>query len=155
MTFTLQADSLGTSGESLLRWAESLRVPVQQEMAARLQDITQNNFGLDGEDRPSEWQPLSIGYARTAHGGDTTPKEILSGDMLDSIRVEDTSPEFARVFTDMDYAATQQWGGGEWNTPARPFFPLFGSEDSPELTPYSEAEVWTAAREEVDRQTRK
>jgi len=131
-----------------------MRVPVQSEMANRLQDITQNNFGYEGEDRPIPWQPLSPRYAVVAHGGDTTPTEILSGDLKDSIRVESSNPEFARVFTDLDYSATQQWGGGEWNIPARPFFPIW-PEQNPQITEHTAREIQNAAEEEVYRQARK
>lgn len=150
MNLTLEIGSLEGFSQSLLQWAESLRQPVQSAMAARLQDITQSNFGAgDGEDRPAPWQPLSQGYAKAAHAGDTTPTEILSGDMRDSIHVDDDSAEFARVFTDLEYAPEQQWGGGEWNTPARPFFPLIGDESSAVLTEHSASEIRLAAEQAI------
>lgn len=150
MTLTLQVESLDGLGEALTAWAEGLRVPVQDAMATRLQDIVQSNFGPgEGEDRPTPWQKLSQGYAKAAHGGDTTPTEILTGDMRDSIQVESGNPEFSRVFTNIDYASIQQWGGGDWDTPARPFFPLVGDENSAQLTEYSQAEIRAAAEEAV------
>jgi phage gpG-like protein len=151
MTLTLQVDSLEGFGESLRAWAEGLRIPVQEAMANRLQDITQGNFGDgDGIDRPFPWQKLSRGYADKAHGGDTTPTEVLLGDLHDSIQVDASNPEFSRVFSDLDYAPIQQWGGGDWNIPARPFFPLIGDETSAVLTPYAEAEVRQAAMEAIE-----
>lgn len=152
MNFTLEADFSATFSADLLRWAESLRVPVQDAMAETLQSIVQSNFGVgEGEDRPEPWQPLSQGYAKAAHGGDTTPTEILSGDMKDSIQVETGNPEYARVFTNCEYAAIQQWGGGEWNTPARPFFPIVGDQNTGTLTQHTQDELRQSAEEAIAR----
>lgn len=151
MTFTLEVESLDTLERQLIEFAESLRVPAQDAMARTLQDIISANFGPgEGEDRPERWQPLSQGYAKTAHGGDTTPTEILLGDLKDSIQVESDDPDHARVFTNNEYAAIQQWGGGEWNTPARPFFPIIGSQESGTVTPYTEQQIRLAAEEAIE-----
>jgi phage gpG-like protein len=151
VTYTLEVESLDRLEEQLAEFVESLRVPVQDAMARTLQDITQANFGPgEGEDRPERWQPLSQGYAKAAHGGDTTPTEILTQDLKDSIQVESDDPDHARVFSDIDYAPIQQWGGGEWNTPARPFFPIIGDQDTGVLTPYTEEQIRLAAEQAIE-----
>jgi phage gpG-like protein len=152
MTVTIQVGSLDALGSALMELANGLRVPVQDAMAETLQSIVQSNFGVgEGEDRPEPWQPLSQGYAKAAHGGDTTPTEILSGDMKDSIQVETGNPEYARVFTNCEYAAIQQWGGGEWNTPARPFFPIIGDRNTGTLTQHTQDELRQSAEEAIAR----
>lgn len=150
MTFELEVESLEDLERQVQQLFDDLRVPVQRSMAYRLQDITQSNFGAgEGEDRPEPWQQLSWNYAQRFHGGILTPTETLTGDMRDSIQVEDTNPEFSRVFSDLDYAPIQQWGGGEWNTPARPFFPIVGDQTTGVLTQYTETELHLAAEEAI------
>jgi hypothetical protein len=146
VTLVLELDSLAGL-EGLIDWAESLRVPVQDEMAVRLSDIVLQNFGDDGIDRPVPWTPLGPGYALRKHGGDRTPREVLSGELRSSIDVELGNPEQSRVFTENEYASEQQWGHvwGDYAVPPRPFFPLIGDETDAVLTPYSESEVYLAA----------
>jgi hypothetical protein len=110
VTFELEVASPVGMGDSLLAWAEGLRVPLQDAMAIRLSDIVLQNFGDDGIDRPIQWKPLRAGYAAEFHDGDQTPREILTGALMASIDVELGNPEHSRVFTDCDYAAEQQWG---------------------------------------------
>lgn len=123
---------------------------IQNAMAIPIADICFNNFGYEGQDRPQPWHALSPNYAKEFHDGDQTPTLELSGDLKASIQIQPSNGEYARVFTDNDYALSHQWGI-EGKLYARPFFPLIGDENSSELTPFAEAEAIAAATVEVER----
>lgn len=123
---------------------------IQNAMTIPLADIVFNNFGYSGQDRPVQWPPLGGKYALEFHAGDITPTLQLSGALQESIKIEPSNGEYARVYTDNDYAELHQWGvPGKLH--ARPFFPLYGDENMSELTPFSELEVMNAANAEVER----
>ncbi len=151
MSLSISPSSLTDIADELLRAGEAMKVAAQDAMAVRLKNIVLNNFGPGlGEDRPEEWPLLGTGYANEFHDGDRTPTEILNGDMRASIQVELGNPEFSRVYTDCPYAGIQQWGGGEWATPPRPFFPITGTPDNFELTPYAKNELLESARNAIE-----
>jgi hypothetical protein len=121
---------------------EEIRIPIQAAMASRFATIVGHNFGFEGEDRPKPWPALSFDYAQHYHKGVDVPTEILSGDMMNSVRIDETNPDAASVFVDpaIEYAASQQ--------ATRPFFPM---TDDGELTPYAIDEVTRAAQNEAER----
>lgn len=123
---------------------------IQNAMAIPIADICYNNFGYDGQDRPLPWHSLGSKYAIEFHGGDTTPTLELSGDLKASIAIDPSNGEYARVYTDNDYASLHQWGV-EGKLYARPFFPLVGDESSAELTPFAQSEAVSAANAELER----
>jgi len=145
LTFEITVDANMLEAE-LDKLFEDLRVPVQDQAAITLSDIVLQNFGDEGVDRPEPWPMLSPLYAVRAHGGDRTPREILSGDFRSSIDVELGNPEHSRVFAHVDYSGDQQWGSmwGNHVVPPRPVFPIRGNEDHAELTEYSEGEIRNA-----------
>jgi phage gpG-like protein len=116
----------------------------------RIQDITQQNFGTTGIDRPQEWPQLKKRYAAEFHDGDTTPTLMLDEEkhtlvngavphLVDSFRAEATENS-ASLTNESPYADVHQLGLGA--VPARPFYPVQGSE----LTPKTEKEV----RDKID-----
>ena len=140
MTFELDISSMDLA-EAIQAKFEEVRVPIQAAMANRFASIVHNNFGFDGEDRPKVWPTLSFEYAKKYHKGVDIPTEILSGDMMNSVRIEENNPEFASVFVDpsIEYAAEQQ--------KTRPFFPVLNGQ----LTPYAIDQVTRAAQNEAER----
>ena len=141
MTFELDISSMNL-GEAIQAKFDEVRVPIQAAMANRFASIVHNNFGFEGEDRPRNWPLLSFDYARKFHKGVDTPTEILSGDMMNSVRIDENNPDAASVFVDpsIEYAAEQQG--------MRPFFPM---DVTGELTPYAKDEVIRAAQNEAER----
>ena len=101
-----------------------LKRRIQGGMAMAFHDTVVHNFGDTGEDRPVEWRFLSPKYAEEFHGGDLTPREILAGDMMESVLVDSDSVDAASVYTNCPYAEEQQNGNSEINLPPRPFFPM-------------------------------
>ena len=140
MTFELDISSMNLA-EQIQAKFEEVRVPIQAAMANRFASIVHNNFGFEGEDRPKSWPSLSFDYAQHYHRGVDVPTEILSGDMMNSVRIEENNPDAASVFVDpsIEYAASQQ--------ATRPFFPMLGGQ----LTPYAIDEVTRAAQNKAER----
>ena len=128
---------------------EEVRVPIQAAMANRFASIVHNNFGQEGEDRPTQWPMLSRNYANAFHDGSRIPTETLSGDLQSSIQIDETNPDAAVVWTDCPYAAEQQ--NGSAHVPARPFFPIIGVGSGASLTPYTLDQVMRAAENEAER----
>ena len=150
MKITLEIDASSLIASLPLN---QIKVAAQDAMAYQFSEITIGNFGPgDGIDRPIDWPSLSPLYAIRKHGGDTTPTEILSTDLMMSIQVDGGNLEFSECYTDQDYAMIQQWGGKEWgrNIPARPFMPLIGDENESVLTPYTEQECINAAQTAIE-----
>jgi phage gpG-like protein len=143
MNFELTVQSL--TPEMII--SDEVKIACQNAMAFRFGDIATNNFGLSGEDRPTEWPDLSPVYASVYHDGNRIPTLELSGDLKSSIRI-DPQLDAATVFTDNSYAAKQQWGDSLTKLPARPFFPIY-SDGS--FTPYTEAECLKACSDELER----
>lgn len=133
---------------SLRKDIERVRVGVEQAMAERFFEIVRSNFGPSGVDRPQDWNPLSPPYAKKVRRDYATL--FVTGRLEAGVKME-TTPEFSRVFisdSDVSYASAQQWGEGEHNLPARPYFPI---DQSGNLTPFSQAEVEMAARDAMAR----
>lgn len=150
MEYSISITKNFSSGDLNYLFTEGDMTRIQNAMAIPLADIIFNNFGYGGQDRPVEWPVLSRGYAHEFHGGDETPTLQLSGALQDSVKIEPSNGEYARVFTDNEYAEAHQWGvPGKLH--ARPFFPLFGDANFSELTPFAESEVVSAANLEVER----
>ena len=129
------------------RLEDEIPVKLQSAAAFRFADIAVNNFGFDGEARPKVWKSLSKPYADEFHGGARTPTLILSGDMQESIRIENEL-EKSVVVCDSPYAEDHQEGVPSRNLPARPFFPM--TEDG-EATEYAQVECLAAAGMELER----
>lgn len=123
---------------------------IQNAMAIPIADICVNNFGYEGQDRPTPWHALGGRYALEFHGGDTTPTLELSGDLKSSIAIQPSNGEYSRVYTDNEYASLHQWGV-QGKLYARPFFPLVGDESNSELTPFAQSEATAAAASELER----
>lgn len=152
MTLTLDIDQSAFE-KSVLDCFASVKVPCQAAMANTFATVVHHNFGDDGEDRPSEWQPLRKGYAERYHGGDRTPKLILSGDLQRSIEIDEAGEEAATVSTSNPYAILMQEGGQNeegFNIPARPFFPIVGGE----ATPYTAQKCLDACGAQLERSLR-
>lgn len=141
-----------TGIESIL--AEELRILKivgQAAMAEKFFEITRENFGDTGVDRPLEWANLSPKYARRVGRDHATL--FLSGELESSLNFDGTNPEFSEVWTDNDYALAHQFGNPSRNLPPRPFMPLTNESDSEyaELTDYAAEQVVAAAQAEIDR----
>ena len=131
----------------------NLKLSAQSAMANQFALITIGNFGPgDGSHRPIPWKSLNYLYAIRNHGGDTTPTEILSTDLMMSISVESLNLDAAECFTEVEYANLQQWGGWEGNRkiPPRPFMPLIGDENQSVLTPYAEQQCLAKAENAIE-----
>lgn len=103
---------------------DKIRVPVQDAMAERFEIMVKQNIGSqDGDYRPTEWSPLSKGYAKRVGRPYATLK--LTGELENSIARESSSDE-ASVVCSISYAAEHQYGEGK--LPARPFFPIMSGE---------------------------
>ena len=132
MNVTLDMDSEAFA-QSVGAELAVLKVPCQAAMAMSFAEDAYNSFGVDGQNRMSEWPALSMAYALKKHGGDTTPTLVLSGELRESIRngIDATNEDAATVSTDVPYADLMQNGGVNANdrvVPARPFFPIVGDE---------------------------
>lgn len=145
MTFTLQLELGDLLHQQLI---DEIKIGCQAAMANRFASVVHNNFGgFGGEDRPFPWQSLSRGYADEFHGGSRLATLELTGALRESIQIDDTSYEAAKVWTDNEYAFDQQNGNSETRLPARPFFPMVGDS----FAPYTESECIAAAQAELER----
>ena len=111
--------------------SEGRRRILLSQLAGAIVDVTQKNFGDTGVDRPYEWADLEEDYALEVHGGDQTPRLILTEDehekrhpgephMLDNFNVE-LGSDFAMITNLSPYASEHQEGLGRMY---RPFFPV-------------------------------
>ncbi len=109
-----------------------------------IQDITQQNFGPSGIDRPQPWKPLSQNYASEWKDGDTTPTLMMSDEkhnlrnpnlphLIDCFDAK-VNEDKAVLTNRSPYADNHQLGLG---IPARPYYPVNGDE----LTPYAESKM--------------
>ncbi len=113
--------------------------------------MTKENFGATGKWRSQGWKPLTKNYQkRIRYYG--PPKLVLRGTLKSSIRLAVDSNR-ALVFTDSEYAAVHQWGGGN-NIPPRPYFPVYGSGDNVRLTKRAEFELQNVLQSELNRMIR-
>lgn len=126
----------------------SVAANCETAMAYRYYTLVDGNFGMTGTSRPNYWPALSAEYAKEFHGGNRIPKLQLTGDLQESIQVQESTGDGAEVYTNNPYALDHQYGVPERNLPARPFFPLIGDS----LTPYSQAECIQACANEFERQ---
>ncbi|MDE2097601.1 MAG: hypothetical protein KGL39_10170 [Patescibacteria group bacterium] len=144
-----------TAAAMLEHFAGGMRVEIkaqcQNAAANRFKDIAVNNLGYTGEARPEDWQILSYEYAKEFHDGNRIPTLILSGQMQESIKVDESNqPAFAEVVALSEYAYEQQHGNEENNLPPRPFFPMYGRDDRAVATEYAESQCLAAAQEHLD-----
>ena len=113
------------------RVSEGRRRILMSQLAGAIVDVTQQNFGDEGIDRPWDWAELSEDYAIEFHDGDATPTLILPDDrheelhpgephMRDNFNVEIGS-DFATITNLAEYASEHQEGKGRMY---RPFFPI-------------------------------
>ena len=111
--------------------SEGRRRILLSQLAGAIVDVTQQNFGDAGIDRPYEWANLEEEYALEVHGGDQTPTLILPEDehekrhpgephMRDNFNVE-LGSDFALITNLSEYASEHQEGKGNMY---RPFFPV-------------------------------
>lgn len=110
---------------------ETVQSGCETAMAHAFASVAYNNFGFKGEDRPSVWPALSYDYAKVFHNGNRIPKLQLTGDLQESIQIQESTGDGALVHTDNPYALDHQEGVPERNLPARPFFPMIGREVMP------------------------
>ena len=146
MNFELQidGDAIQRAGEEMF---QSLRQPMQAAMAEKFYEITRNNFGMSGEDRPTEWPPLSERYAKKVDRDYATL--FVSGDLEASINWSAANQEYSEVWSDSPLATVHQWGEGR--CPARPFMPILKSG---ELTEYARLQVTDAALQILNQSSR-
>lgn len=140
MTATLTIDEPAFLN-SIMAEFQKVKVPCQAAMAVTVYNTIMDNFdGGQLQDRPSDWEPLRTGYAALVHGGDRTPRLQLSGELKRSIQGDDSNPDGAAVYCDSPYGSFHQEGGTSnfmgrnYEIPARPFFPIVGSELTPLTT---------------------
>ena len=152
MTLTLDIDTPAFA-QSIGEIISAVKVPCQAAMASTFATIVHHNFGDDGEDRPVAWEPLKPGYAHRYHGGDTTPKEVLTGELQASIEIDEASDDAASVSTNCPHARFQHEGGvaelngHEYTIPPRPVFPILGNE----VTPYTAQKCLDACAAQLER----
>lgn len=114
------------------------------QMIGEIQDITQQNFGPSGIDRPKPWSPLSPQYASEWKDGDTTPTLMMSDEkhelrnpllphLIDCFDAK-VNENKAELTNRSPYADGPQLGYGQ---PERPYYPVIGDE----LTPYAESRM--------------
>jgi phage gpG-like protein len=122
-----------------------------QAMGLRFREITRQNFGMAGIDRPTPWAPYARNYPKWGKrkGGPATL--IRTGRLMQEIYINSNSSEYVEVGSDKVYAAAQQFGRAAARLPARPYFPIVGTGTSYRLTPYSERELGRVAVREVQR----
>jgi phage gpG-like protein len=127
---------------------QAAKVAGQAAMAEKFFEITRENFGNDGIDRPIEWPALSPKYAKRV--GREHATLFVSGELEASLTWQST-PEYAEVFTDSEYAEVHQFGGGN-HIPARPFMPLKNASavEDAELTDFAAEQVIKAAENAIN-----
>ena len=148
MQFTAQID-VNALGNAIEETFNRVRIPVQAAMAETCFDVTINNFGMSGEDRPVEWESLDDKYAKRVGRSFATldlkefKKEGSDKKLIDSVDWNADNPDFALVYLNDPpvYAAAHQWG--ESGMPERPFLPIVKGSET--LTPYTEGKCLDAA----------
>jgi len=147
MTFEFQLESENILSDELL---EEIKVGCQNAMATAFKITAQNNLGLDGEDRPTEWPDLSSserGLKYQKKVGRSIATLYETGALHDSIVVDESDQsESSAVVCESEYGYAQQNGDETTGLPARPFFPIVGDE----LTPYTEAKCIEAAQDRLE-----
>lgn len=152
LTVTVKEDNAGPGFRSLQRRLTGFgKRRMLQAIGMRFRDITRQNFGVTGIDRPAEWPPYARNYPKWGkrRGGPATL--IRTGKMMQEIHVTANNPEYVDVEADRVYAAAQQFGRPAANLPARPYFPIVGTGINYYLTPYTERELEKTAIQEVER----
>lgn len=144
---TVTVQMTGQSPEELIAKIPRAVDAAMDAMADKFLRITWENFGTEGQHRPSSWAPLSPPYQRKIkYFG--PPKLILSGDLITSIRTLDRSENSFTVGSEVYYASIHQRGGSHGSgvvVPKRPYFPVYDDGGEVELTGYAEHEVNGAA----------
>ncbi len=112
-------DSASAALEELLLKAEDLSAP-QLEASDLLEKSVKENFRAGG--RPDPWVPRKKEVE--------WPLLIKTGELMESIKAEVTSPTEIDIFSDLDYAAAQDMGTDK--LPARPFM-LIQEKDADEI----------------------
>lgn len=114
------------------------------QMIGEILDITQQNFGASGTDRPKPWSPLSPKYASEWKYEDRTPTLIMSDEkhalrnpllphLIDCFDAK-VNENKAELTNRSPYADNHQLGLG---IPERPYYPVSGDE----FTPYAESRL--------------
>ena len=99
----------------------AVKPAVEHAMAVTFESCVLANFGFIGFERPSEWKPLSPGYARKVHRSFATLE--LTGAMKQNLKVEGN--EVSLVADANAPYATEHEAGIIWKSlPARPVFPM-------------------------------
>lgn len=120
--------------------------PVLQAMGQSLVNIAKGSFDQPGL-RAAVWPQRRRDTGK--------PLLIRTTSLRRSLRIVSVSNESATVGTDRPYAAVHQFGsskkkGRGSGIPPRPFWPLTGSPESPQLTPKAAEAVEAAARRALD-----
>ena len=152
MTFSLNISDLDFENiisEQLM----NVKTSVQGAMAGRFLELTRENFGQSGTNRPIGWENLrSKKYAKRV--GRDYATLFLSGELFDSLKIETSSPDHAAVWTENEYANTHQWGDESRNIANRPFMPLYGNAFSSDISNEAKQHLIEAAQSELERQLR-
>lgn len=149
IAFNSTEDSAETFLEGLERRFEyEIRPRLQLAGAEAFRELVLNNFGAEHHpnDRPVPWKSLTLKYAKRKHAGNTDPTLILTGLLKNSVQVE-SRPEFAEVYSNVDYAMAHQEGASEHNLPARPFFPM---DESGNPTSFARERIFQAIESELE-----
>jgi hypothetical protein len=119
---------------------------IHMVMADKFQQMAVQNFGASPikDTRPHPWAPLSPSYQHQI-GYYGSPKLVLLGDLVRSIRFWGADSNSAVVVCTSEYSEEHQHGGGRMY---RPFFPA-GQDGQP--TALARAEMEKAAGDEIKR----
>ena len=154
MTATISSSAFEAFASDLIARFESVKQPVQAEMAHTFWDIVQSNLGEFGIDRPHTWPPLSnrssVGRAYIRKVGRTFATLLETGALSQAIKWDGTQSDKATVSvsdSDCPYATRHQFGAPEHALPERPYFPIVGDE----VLPFTMDQVLESAANELDR----
>lgn len=146
MNITCELDRNALEG-TIVGTFERIKEPIQAAMAGKFLEITRMNFGSVGYERPTTWDLLTKSYAKKVGRAEATL--FVTGTLFGAIKQEN-SEDCSKVSvsdSDVPYATVHQYGGK--NMPARPYFPVEGSDQ--QLMPLTRQAVEDAAISELGR----
>lgn len=116
-------------------------------MAGEFLELTRQNFGEAGLDRPQEWPELSKKYAKRV--GRSYATLFLHGDLFESFQINNAY-QFSEVFSESPYAEAHQFGTD--TLPARGFMPILNDKESEEavLTDQAQSKCIEAAQRAIE-----
>ena len=123
------------------------RRQINQAIGSELIALAEDTFGIDGQNRPEPWHPLSPKYQK-AIGYYGPPTLVLTRSMFESFGIHTATSYGVTVTNSSDYAEEHQHGAPARNLPRRGFFPItLGGQ----LTDHAKTELNRAAQEAFDK----